>query len=115
MNRRILLGVCSGAIVAALTTFFGVGTTAQVEAQAPDEPPAKRAEGRALHLVKIQHEFALKQLNRVRDELVNHQERIRQKEVDLDIKMAKLKQLDASPISPEEVEALIQRDPQVVR
>jgi hypothetical protein len=110
MNSKILLAVFCGAMVAAGAMFSGVGTWTRVEAQTPDPQPARTGETSDLHLLKIQHEFALKQLNRAQEELMKDEDRIRQKEVDLSIRKNKLKQLADVPITVDEVEAIIGKD-----
>jgi capsular exopolysaccharide synthesis family protein len=68
-----------------------------------------------VHLIQIQHNFAERQLNRAEEERANYADRCRQKEVDLEIRKGKLKQLAEIPIATDEVEAILKKDAEINR
>jgi hypothetical protein len=115
MNRNMLLGVLIGAVIAALTLSSGVGTLARLEAQAPADPPAAKEATQDAHLIKIQNEFALKELHQLRDEMLNYARQRRQKETQLSIVRERLKEIANIPLAPNDVQAVVEKDPAITQ
>jgi hypothetical protein len=114
MNRKMLLGVLSGGVIAASVLFCGLGVLARQEAQTPAEALHGKSEAQDARLIEIQNKFALKQLDELRNEMVNYARQRRQKEVELRIKRERLKVIDDMPIPPDQVKAVLDKDPHII-
>jgi hypothetical protein len=114
MKGKFLLGVFSGA-VGIVVMSSGLTLLAGADDQSTSQPTPEKAGVHDAHVIQIKNEFALKQLNGSQEEQMRLAKARRQKELELKIRKERLKQIASAPIPPEEVDALISKDPGIIQ